>query len=158
MKSISKLQYIFFIIIRYLKGVSTGNASIFTQIIMFVIALFLGQYLKYFEDYKSGFGDGEEVEKLREMRESTRSRARVARASHQASSFGFNRKDPDDDGDENQLELQELSELQSPARMNSCKFEVDESLNEVKGAIFTEFNKLRVIIEKLFHYLTTYLN
>jgi hypothetical protein len=40
-------------------GVSTGNASIFTQFILFAATAILGQYLRFRYQYKTGFGDGD---------------------------------------------------------------------------------------------------
>jgi len=50
-------------------GISTGNASIFTQIILFLLTFLLGQYLKIFFGYVTDFGNGPDVEKLKEKRE-----------------------------------------------------------------------------------------
>ncbi len=38
-------------------GISTGNASILTQLLMFALTLLVGQILKHFFQYSTGFGD-----------------------------------------------------------------------------------------------------
>ena len=48
-------------------GISTGNASVFTQILMFMITFFVGRYLWYFEGYTTGFGDEKRAKNQREL-------------------------------------------------------------------------------------------
>lgn len=51
-------------------GISTGNASIFTQFILFVVTAILGQYLRFWYQYKTGFGDGDgDTETARRLEE-----------------------------------------------------------------------------------------
>ena len=49
-------------------GISTGNASIICSLFMWVCFFFLGQYLRYTQNYTTGYADTEEQAEEREQK------------------------------------------------------------------------------------------
>ena len=50
-------------------GISTGNASIMTQMFMFAVTFVIGQVLKHFFQYSTGFGSSDYAKELEKTRE-----------------------------------------------------------------------------------------
>jgi hypothetical protein len=63
-------------------GVSSGNATIMTQILMFFVAFIVGMYLKFVHNYDTGFVTGYEAKNRKKRVMETKLRSRGKRLAH----------------------------------------------------------------------------
>ena len=146
-------------------GISTGNASIMTQILMFSVTLLTGIYLRNKINYSTGFADADEAERLAKGR-------KIARR-HGESTYEFwsrfihnitvsNKNDivpPPDvvskDFEETYLEDEEHKEFNDLTNPDDVKV-LKETIYELKTAIWEqvrENKRLRSKIDTIEHRL-----